>query len=238
MPATVATSKRPSATSRSIASARHEGHAEAALDGALRGLLQAELGHDAQVARADAGHAQLALDHRAHAGAVLLHDERQLPQPVERDLRGRRRVARRQQQHDLVAQEGLEHQAAVRALGADDAELELPVEDAVDDRLRVVDAQRDRDVGVLGVEGAEELAAARARPGPVEAPTTSRPESSAASSARPCTSSCSTRQDALRAAVDERGPPPSARPGGRSGRSASARGASRASGWPARRPAA
>ena len=50
-----------------------------------------------------------------------------------------------------------EHPEVLVSLRADDADLELPVEDAVDDRLRVVDAQRHEHVGEGAVEAAEQL---------------------------------------------------------------------------------
>ena len=52
-------------------------------------------------------------------------------------------VAGRAREHDLVAEERLERHAAVAPRRADDAELELPAGDVLDDRLRVGDGERD-----------------------------------------------------------------------------------------------
>ena len=56
-------------------------------------------------------------------------------------------MARRQREHDLVGAERLVDEAAVRLLGADDAELELVREHALGDVLRRADGQRDLDLG-------------------------------------------------------------------------------------------
>src|SRR5215212_11002231 len=58
-------------------------------------------------------------------------------------------------QHDLVAEERLEDHASMPARGSDHAQLELAVGDAVDDRLRVRDRERDSDFGVFALELAE-----------------------------------------------------------------------------------
>ena len=60
-------------------------------------------------------------------------------------------------QHDPVAQERLELERAVAAAGADDAQLEVAVEDAVDHRAGRVDPKRHLDVRVRGPEAAEKL---------------------------------------------------------------------------------
>ena len=65
-------------------------------------------------------------------------------------------MIRRHDQHDLVAQERLKHQRTMRTLSTNDAELELAIQDAIDNRLGVVNAQRDDHVGVLLMERAEQ----------------------------------------------------------------------------------
>jgi len=59
-------------------------------------------------------------------------------------------------EHDLVAEERLEGDAAVAASCADDAELELSFGDPVDDGLRVGDGQPHAHVGMLLLELAEQ----------------------------------------------------------------------------------
>src|SRR5437763_4818314 len=65
-------------------------------------------------------------------------------------------MAGRAHEHDLVPEEGLERDGALPARGADDAELELPPCDELDDALRVVHRQRDRELRVALLELAEE----------------------------------------------------------------------------------
>ena len=75
-------------------------------------------------------------------------------------------MTRRADQHDLVAEERLEGDAAVAASRADDAELELSLRDPVDDGLRVGDRQSHAHVRMLFLELAEQERddrAARAR---------------------------------------------------------------------------
>ena len=66
-------------------------------------------------------------------------------------------MARRAGQDHRVAEERLVLHGAVARRGADDAELERPVCDMLDDRLRVEDAQSDVDLWVHGGELTEEL---------------------------------------------------------------------------------
>ena len=65
-------------------------------------------------------------------------------------------MSRRANEHDLVAEERLEDDAAVAASRADDAELELSFGDPVDDGLRVGDGQPHADVRMLLLELAEQ----------------------------------------------------------------------------------
>ena len=88
-------------------------------------------------------------------------------------------------------QERLEDDAAVPAAGADDAELELARGDALDDRLRVEDVERDVQLGVALLELAEQVARARSRPGPVDAPMSKVPVSSSPLSSVTSESTCS-----------------------------------------------
>ena len=75
-------------------------------------------------------------------------------------------VAGRAGEHDVVAEERLEGDAAVPPSRADDPQLELTLGDALDHRLRVGDRERDRDARVLPLELAEQHRDDRApRPG-------------------------------------------------------------------------
>ena len=65
-------------------------------------------------------------------------------------------VAGRDGEHDLVAVEGLERDAAMAAAGPDDAELELAPPDLLDDRVRVGHRQRDVHLRVELLELAEQ----------------------------------------------------------------------------------
>ena len=71
-------------------------------------------------------------------------------------MRPAKRVAGRARQDHLVVEERLERDRAVAPRRADDPELELARGDALDDRLRVGDGQRDPDARVLALELAEE----------------------------------------------------------------------------------
>ena len=149
MPSTVADADEPLGDLPLDRQAAHEADADARLDGGLRGLRQPELGHDVEVARAHAEPPQLALRSRparrtppaARTSGAARSSSSDTTPPGER-------VARRHAQHDLVAQERLEQQRPVRPLGADDAELDLPVDDQRDHRVGVVDPQRDVHLGV------------------------------------------------------------------------------------------
>ena len=69
-------------------------------------------------------------------------------------------------EHDLVAIERLERDAAVPAADADDAELELAPRDLLDDRVRVGDRERDVHLRVELLElGEHDRQDAPARPG-------------------------------------------------------------------------
>ena len=93
-------------------------------------------------------------------------------------------------------QERLEDDAAVPSTGADDAELELARGDALDDRLRVEDVQRDVQLGVALLELAEQVRE-HDPAGPVDAPMSKVPVSSSplssVTSASTCSSSASSR---------------------------------------------
>ena len=100
---------------------------------------------------------QLVVDHLAHAGAFLHHDQRLVLQLVERDRAPGERVPGRAGEDHRVVEERLVLDAAVPRRGADDAELERAVGDALDDGLRVEDAERDVQLRVRFGELAEEL---------------------------------------------------------------------------------
>ena len=99
--------------------------------------------------------AQLVLDHLSHAGAFLHEHERLFPQLVDRHAPVGEAVAARDGKHDLVAEERLEDDAAVAALRADDAELELAARNLLDHVLRVGHRQRDAHLRVPPLELAE-----------------------------------------------------------------------------------
>ena len=77
-------------------------------------------------------------------------------QLVERDRRAREAVAGRADEHHLVPEERLERHRALPPGRADDAELELAAGDELDDALRVVHRERDRQLRVVLLELAEE----------------------------------------------------------------------------------
>ena len=126
---------------------RDERDAVSGLDGTPHGLLQAELEAHVEVAPAHAEGAQLVLDDLADPGALLHHDQVLVPQLVERDRPPGERVTRRARQDHLVVEERLEPDGAMPARRADDAELELAGGDALDQRLRVRNGQRDLHAG-------------------------------------------------------------------------------------------
>ena len=75
-------------------------------------------------------------------------------------------MSARDGEHDLVAEERLEHDAAVAPRRADDSELQLAARDLLDDSLRVGDGQRDVHVGMPLLELAQHDGDHRpARPG-------------------------------------------------------------------------
>ena len=73
------------------------------------------------------------------------------------DRAAREAVARRADEDDLVVGERLEAHGAMPRGGADDAELEAPLRDELDDHPRVVHLERDSHRGVRALELAEEL---------------------------------------------------------------------------------
>ena len=126
-------------------------------------------------------------------------------------------------EHDLVAEERLEDDAAVPPRGADDAELELAPRDLLDHALRVRHRQRDVHARVQPLELAEHDRAAPSRPGPVEAPISSRPRQLALGLlAELGEQLLLEREQPLRAPVEAPARPRSARRAGRSGRAAAA----------------
>ena len=133
-----------------------ERHAVAGDDRAAHRLLKPELEPDVEVTEADALLPQLVLDHLAHARALLHHDELLAAQLVERDRAPGKRMTGRTCEDHLVAQKRLEAHAAMPAGGTDDAELELPLRDAIDDGLRVVHFERDAYLAVRALELAEQ----------------------------------------------------------------------------------
>ena len=98
----------------------------------------------------------LVLDDLADAGALLHHDQAFVAELVEGDGAAGERMARRAREDDLVVEERLEHDGAVTARGADDAELELARGDPLDHRLRVRHRQGDPERRVLALELAEQ----------------------------------------------------------------------------------
>src|SRR5581483_7224777 len=135
--------------------ARDEGHAEPGEDGAPRRLLQTELETHVEVAQLHAALAQLVLDHLPHARPFLHEHERLFPQLVDRHAPVGEAVTARDGEYHLVAEERLEDDAAVAALRADDAELELAARHLLDHVLRVRHRERDAHVGMPLLELAE-----------------------------------------------------------------------------------
>jgi len=128
--------------------ARDERHAVAAADGARDRLLEPELEAHVEVAQPRADAPQLVLDHLTDARPVLHHDQRLAAQLVECDRAACEGVTGRAREDDGVAEEGFVLDAAMAGRRTDDSELERPVGDALDDGLRVEDAERDVDLGV------------------------------------------------------------------------------------------
>ena len=135
---------------------RDEPDAEAALHRAPHRLLEPELERHLEVAEPLAVLAQLVLDHLADARALLHQDQRPLRELVEVDGAAGERMAGRAREDHLVAEERLERDRAVPAGGADDPELEPPVGDELDHRLRVGHGQLDAELGVVALELAEQ----------------------------------------------------------------------------------
>ena len=135
---------------------RDEGDAVTREHGAARGLLEPELEPDVQVTKALARLAEFVLDHLPDARPFLHHDQRLGAQLIEGDGLPGKAMLGRAGEHDLVAEERLEHHSAVTSARAHDAKLELALGDAVDDRLRVGDREPNADLGVLLLELAEQ----------------------------------------------------------------------------------
>ena len=107
------------------------------------GLLEPEHEAGPQVAQLLALSAQLVLDELTHAGSLLHHDQRPLAKLVQRDGAARKPVLRWADEDHSVAEERRELDRPVPASCSDDAELELPLGDEGDDRLRVVHGELD-----------------------------------------------------------------------------------------------
>src|SRR5437773_132275 len=90
------------------------------------------------------------------ARALLHQDRRFAAELFERDLLAGERVAGRDDEDHLVAEEGLEDDTAVARRRAHNPELELARGHLLDDAVRVGDRQRDTQLGVLALELAEQ----------------------------------------------------------------------------------
>ena len=217
--------------------ARDERDAVAGLHRAPHRLLQPELEPDVEVAQPRPDRAQLVLDDLADAGSLLHHDQALAAQLLERHRAAGEAVAGRAREDHLVVEERLERDRTMAPRRADDPELELARGDALDDRLRVGDRQRDPDAGVLALELAEEERHDdRGRPGR-GAELQLAGQLALALAGDLVEDLALERQQALRAAVEPQALPRSARRGGRSGRAAASRAASRAPAPAARRRA-
>src|SRR4029077_5907542 len=95
------------------------------------------------IAEAQADAQQLVVDHLANACSLLYDDERLGAQLVARDRAPGESVARWAREDHGVVEERLVLDTTMPRRGADDPELGRPAGDPVDDRLRVVDAERD-----------------------------------------------------------------------------------------------
>src|SRR5206468_4021446 len=107
---------------------------------------------DVEIAAAQPRRAQLLVDDLAHARSLLHQDDRLARQLLEGDRAPGEAMATRHGEHDLVAKERLEADAAVAARGADDAELDLAARHLLDHALRVGDRQHDVDTGMALLE--------------------------------------------------------------------------------------
>ena len=150
-----------------------------------------------EIAEPDADGAQLLLDHGADTRARLHQDQGLAAQLVERQRPAGEGVRRRADEHDLVPEERLERHRPLATRCAHDAELELPARYELDDPLRVVDGERDRELRVALLELAEEegddvraRARWRRRSRGVRG---ARPSSSAETCSSSCSSSASSR---------------------------------------------
>src|SRR5918995_1533932 len=131
-------------------------HAVPCRNRGLDRLLQPELELHLEIAYPQSGLAQLVLDHLADTRAFLHEDQRFLPKLVQTHRLAGEQMVRRHGEDDLVLKEGLEGNAATPRRRSDHAELELSAGDRVDDVLRVVDRERDRDVRIRLLKLAEE----------------------------------------------------------------------------------
>src|SRR5207248_2934366 len=111
---------------------------------------------DVQVAKTRSRLAKLVLDHLSNARPLLHHDQRFGLQLVEGNGLAGKAMLGRAGKHDLVPEERFEHDSTVTAARADDAELELAVGDAVDERLRVGDGEPNSHIGMLLLKLAKE----------------------------------------------------------------------------------
>jgi hypothetical protein len=88
---------------------------------------------------------------------VLHHDQGLVSQALDRDGLTCERMPRRYRENDLVAEEGIEDDAALPPRRADNAQLELSCSDPVDDRLRVGDEERNVNLWMDHLEVTEDL---------------------------------------------------------------------------------
>ena len=197
-----------------------EADAEAALHRAPHRLLEPELERHLQIPQPLPALAQLVLDHLPDAGARAASGSAgPRASSSSPTVRAGERMPGRAGEDHLVAEERLEGDGAVAAGGADDPELQPPVGDQLDHRLRVEDRQLDAQLGVLRAGTRRAGAAGRSRPG--RWTRRARASRAAARRARRARRAAAPR---ARASAARRGTaaarPRSARPGGRTGRAA------------------
>ena len=136
--------------------ARDERNPETGLHRASNRLLETELEPDVEIAEARPGSPQLVLDDLSHPCTFLHHDQLLGTQLVERHRPICEVVTWRAGEDHLVLEERLEPNRAVPASRTHDPQLELSLGNEIDDRLRVVDRQRDLDARVRALELAEQ----------------------------------------------------------------------------------
>ena len=112
---------------------------------------------DSEIAEALTDAAQLVFEQLPHAGSLLHHDQVVCAELVERDRLAGEWVAGRANEHDRIAEERFEGDAAMATRCADNPELELARGDALDDRLCVEHPERDVQLRMELLELAEEL---------------------------------------------------------------------------------